>query len=78
MDKTMVILWNMETGNAEKTAFYSLPIKKALICAINQYNGNFNTANYPADVNGIYKSKMIKDRLIYDISENLILTAQKA
>ena len=76
--KSVVMLFDAIKGEFIKEAFYSLPPKKALIAAVMQYKGNTNTWEYPTDLDGIYKSHIIKDRLMYDITENLIMYAQKA
>lgn len=78
-DKTYVVLYDMANGAKEiKCALYCLPAKQALICAIEQYKGNFNTWEYPKNIDGIHKSNVIKGRLLYDITEDLILCATPA
>ena len=76
--KSVVMLFDARKGDFIKEAIYSLPPRKALICAVMQYKGNFNTCKYPDDLEEIYKSNVIKDRLLYDINENLIMYSQKA
>lgn len=76
--KSLVMLFDFEKGDFIKGSLYTLSPKKALICAVMQYKGDYNTANYPADLNGIYKSPSIKDRILFDVSENLTFCAQVA
>lgn len=76
--KSIVMLYDAVKGEFIKEALYCLPAKKALINAVMQYKGNFNTLEYPQELPGIYKSKVIKDRLLYDITENLVMYSQKA
>lgn len=78
MVKSVVCLWDMSRGECIKEAFYDLPVKAALIAAVNQYKGNYNTWEYGNDLPGIYKSHVIKDRLIFDITENLVIYSQNA
>ena len=49
-----------------------------MISAVMQYKGNFNTQDYPSKLDGIYKSNIIKDRLLYNLSDDLIIYSQKA
>lgn len=76
--KSIVMLFDAAKGNFVKECIYTLPPKKALICAIKQYHNDFNTFNYPDDIEGIYKSNVIKDRLLFNLSDDLILYSQKA
>ena len=75
---SLVMLFDAKKGDFVQKALYSLPPKKALICAVMQYKGNINTWEYPKDLDGIYKSRMVKDRLLYDITDNLTMYAQRA
>lgn len=76
MTTTSVVLYDMANGAKEvKEALYTLPAKEALICAIEQNKGNYNWWDYPKNIEGIYPSKVIKGRLFYDITDNLILCA---
>lgn len=76
--KSVVMLFDATKGEFVKEAVYCLPPKKALICAVNQYKGNFNTWEYPNDMEGIHKSNCVKGRLLFDITEDLIMYAQEA
>lgn len=77
MNKSIVTLWDMADNAAiVKEALFFLDPRHALIAAVMQYKGDYNTADYPANLPEIYASKMVKDRLCYDISDDLILTAQ--
>lgn len=78
MKRSLVMLFDAEKGDFISEELYDLPPKKALINAIEQYKGNYNTWEYPKEIDGIYKSKMVKDRLMYDITEDLIMVSQKA
>lgn len=78
-NKVLVMIWDGRSGDFIKTSLYTnISVKQALINAVYQLKGNFNTWEYPTELDGIYKSKMVKDRLLYDISEDLVLYAQKA
>ena len=79
MKRVFVMLWDGRTGRDEQTSVYeSETVKKALINAIMQYKGNYNTWDYPKDLDGIHKSNCVKGRLLYDISEDLVMYAQEA
>ena len=73
---SFVMIWDGNTGECIKSARYTLSPKKALIAAVMQYNGNYNTWEYPKDIKGIYKSKFVKGRLIYDISDRYVMYSQ--
>jgi hypothetical protein len=75
-NKSIVSVFDATKGEFTEEKMYYLPPKKALICEIMQRKGNYNTSNYPKNLDGIYKSKVIKDRLLYDFSENIILYSQ--
>ena len=78
-NKVLVMLWDGRSGDFIKTMLYAnITVKQALINAVYQLRDNYNTWEYPKDLDGIYKSKMVKDRLLYDIGEDLILYAQRA
>lgn len=78
-NKVWVTVWNMATGNPIKEGLYTnMTVKQALICGIQQFKGNLNTWEYPKDMNGIYKSNLVKGRLLYDISAEIVVSAQKA
>ena len=72
------MLFDATKGEFVEEYLYTLPPKKALICAINQHKGNFNTWEYPNDIEGIHKSNCVKGRLLFDIDEDRILYAQEA
>jgi len=76
--RSFVMLFDANEGEFVKEAVYNLPPKQALINAVMQYRGDYNTENYPKEIDGIYKSKMVKDRLLFDLSENLTLYSQEA
>lgn len=82
MKKTILVsFWDTTKGNVcEKTAFYQgITREEAILCFVKQYFDNdFNTFNYPETLDGIYKSNVIKDRLLYDYTENIIVYAQYA
>jgi len=76
--RSFVMLFDANEGEFVKEAVYNLPPKQALINAVMQYRGDYNTASYPKELDGIHPSKMVKDRLYYDLSDNLILYSQEA
>ena len=73
---SFVMLFDANEGMFIQEARYTLSPMEALIAAIEQYKGNYNTWEYPKTLNGVYKSNVIKDRLLYDISDNLVLYSQ--
>ena len=76
--KSVVMLFDAREGEFVKEAIYALSPMKAMISAVMQYKGDFNTQNYPSKLEGIYKSNVVKDRLLYDLSDDLIMYSQKA
>ena len=76
--KSFVMLFDATKGEFVKEALYTLLPKKALITAVMQYKGNMNSEKYPKDLDGIYKSKVVKGRLLYNLTDNLIMYSQKA
>ena len=77
--KVWVTVWNMESGEPVKEGLYTdMTVKDALICGVEQFKGNFNTWEYPKDLKGIYESRMVQGRLLYDISNNVVVSAQRA
>lgn len=76
--KSVVMLFDTRKGEFVKEAIYTLSPMKAMISAVMQYKGDFNTQNYPSELDGIYKSNVIKDRLLYNLSDDLIMYSQKA
>lgn len=72
------MLFDTRKGEFVKEAIYTLSPMKAMISAVMQYKGDFNTQNYPSELDGIYKSNVIKDRLLYNLSDDLIMYSQKA
>ena len=76
--KSVVMLFDARKGEFVKEAIYTLSPMKAMISAVMQYKGDFNTQNYPSKLDRIYKSNVIKDRLLYNLSDDLIMYSQKA
>ena len=76
--KSVVMLFDARKVEFVKEAIYTLSPMKAMISAVMQYKGDFNTQNYPSKLDGIYKSNVIKDRLLYNLSDDLIMYSQKA
>lgn len=77
--KVICMLFNAISGDFEKTAFYTgLTRERALICFKEQLQGNFNSWEYPESIDGVYKSNVIKDRLLYNLTDDLIIYAQYA
>lgn len=75
---SLVMLFDATKGDFVKEVLYTLSPKKALITAVMQYKGNMNSEKYPKDLDGIYKSKAVKGRLLYDLTDNLTMYSQKA
>lgn len=76
--KSVVMLFDARKGEFVKETIYTLSPMEAMISAVMQYKGDFNTQNYPSMLDGIYKSNVIKDRLLYNLSDDLIMYSQKA
>lgn len=80
MKKSIVVtFWDATKGNTENTSFiyHGITREKGIITFIKQYFYNdYNTADYPEKLDGIYKSHVIKDRLLYDFSENIVVYSQ--
>lgn len=76
--KSVVMLFDARKGEFVKETIYTLSPMEAMISAVMQYKGDFNTQNYPSKLDGIYKSNVIKDRLLYNLSDDLIMYSQKA
>ena len=63
------LIYELKEGNPNmrKIAAYSISPKKALICYIMQYIYNdFNTWEYPEELDGIRASDTVKDHWYYD------------
>lgn len=75
--KSVVMLFDARKGEFVKEVIYTLSPMKAIISAVMQYKGDFNTQNYPSKLDGIYKSNVIKDRFLYNLSDDLIMYSQK-
>ena len=81
MSKNIIVgLWDAKKPEIETSYIYNgISREKAIICFINQYfNKNYNTWEYETQLNGIRKSNIIKDRLLYDYTDDLIIYAQYA
>ena len=79
MKKSVIVgVWDANKPDITTSYLYhGISREKAIICFINQYfKKNFNTSDYPDTIQGIRKSSLIKDRLLYDYTENLIIYAQ--
>ena len=76
--KSVVMLFDARKGEFVKKEIYTLSPMKAMISAVMQYKGDFNTQNYPSKLDGIYKSNVIKDRFLYNLSDDFIMYSQKA
>lgn len=76
----IVGLWDATRGEFIKEYIYhNMTRKKAIICFLKQeIDHNYNTWDYPNDIDGIYKSKSIKDRIYYDLSDNQVIYSQYA
>lgn len=75
---SFVSLFDASKGYYVKEARYTLPPMEAMIAAVEQYKGNYNTWEYPKKLDGVRKSNFVKGRLLYDLTENLILESQPA
>ena len=75
---SFVMLFDATKGEFIQEARYTLPPMQAMIAAVNQYNRNYNWWQYPKKLEGVYKSNMVKGRLLYNISDNLIMYSQPA
>ncbi len=53
-------------------------MKAAMIAYLEQMRGNFNTWTYPKDLEGIYKSQAVQDRILYDLTDDITVYAQRA
>lgn len=56
-----------ESGIKE-LAIYSLPPKKAMVCFIEQFlRGNYNTWEYPEEIEGMRESDTVGNHWYYDV-----------
>lgn len=78
MQSVIVGIWNANKPDISITFLYhGISREKAIICFINQYfKHNYNSWEYSDTIQGIRKSNVIKDRLLYDYSEDIIVYAQ--
>ena len=79
MEKSIMCgMWRGSTGNIEVSCIYhGISRQQAIINFIQQYfNNNYNTWNYPNTIEGIYKSNFIKDRILYNYSDDIVIYAQ--
>lgn len=78
-ENIIVTLWDGCTGAfGPEELFHNMTAKEALITFLEQLKGNFNTWTYPEDLEGIYPSNCIKDRINYDLTEDIVVYAQRA
>ena len=75
---SFVMLFDCYKGDFVKEARYTLSPMEALIAAVEQFKGNFNTMDYPKTLPEVYPSKAVKGRLLYDINEQYIMYSQPA
>ena len=81
MKKSVLVgIWDANNPDDITTWLYhGITREKALIAFIQQYiNKDYSTASYPGTLPGIYNSKVIKDRILYDINDDLVIYAQFA
>lgn len=80
MRSIFVIEFDMKTGKDTKTVLYNgITRKQGIINYIEQFkHNNYNTWNYPDDIQGIEKSYFINDRLLYQYDDNTIIYTQYA
>lgn len=77
MPKSIIFELN-ESGNIERKAEYTTEPKQALINYVMQFKkNNFNTWDYPKELNGIVESKKAKDHFYYDY-ENIVIASYPA
>ena len=57
-------------GNIDKIAEYTLSPKAALVCFIMQSRKNFNTWDYPQEIQGMRQSKAIPNHWYFDDGVN--------
>lgn len=75
----LVMVWDGRSGDFVRWYLYNnMTLKQALINGLNQFLGNFNTWTYPKVMDNIYESYLVKGRLIYDISDDVSIYAQRA
>lgn len=74
--KSIVVVFDMTRGEIVNKILFTQPPKKALIYTIMQRNENYNTWEYPSNLEGIYTSPTIKNRYYYDITSDLIMCSQ--
>ena len=75
---SFVMLFDANEGTFIQEERYTLSPMEAMIAAVEQYKGNYNTGEYPKTLDGVYKSNVVKDRLLYDISDHLVMYSQLA
>lgn len=81
MKKTILVgIWDANNLDIKTTYLYhGISRKQAIINFIHQYfNNDYNTMSYEKELSGIYKSNCIKDRLLYDYTEDIIIYSQYA
>ena len=82
MKKNILVgVWDATQTNDNNITwiYHTTNQKQAIINFLYQYfKHDYNTFNYPDDIAGIYKSKVIKDRYLYNVTDNIIIYAQIA
>lgn len=81
MKKNILVgIWDANNPDNVTTWLYcGISKEKALISFIKQYiDHNYNTWNYPDHIEGIYNSHVIKDRILYDLTDDIVIYAQYA
>lgn len=81
MNKSIIVsFWDANKPQTETSWLYTgISREKAIIYFIEQYfKNNYNTWMYPEKLTGIYKSNVIKDRLLYDYTDDIIIFSQYA
>ena len=73
-----VMLFDTVTGEFIKEARYTLSPMEAMIAAVEQYKGNYNIMDYPKNLDGVYPSRVVKGRLLYDIDDRHTMYSQQA
>lgn len=82
MKKSIIVsFWDANNINGVNTSwlYHGLTREQAIINFIEQYfKKNYNTESYSDTLPGVYKSNVIKDRLLYDLTDDLVVFAQFA
>lgn len=78
MKSIIIGVWDAKNPDGQTSYLYhGITREQGIINFIYQYfKKDFSTWNYPNKLNGIHKSNVIKDRLLYDYTDDIIIYAQ--